>query len=396
MKKQFYLFAFSIFLFSCNPVRTILEGGRLKETTFNHKIPFTFEFGIPIVSVEIDGKHYNFLFDTGAPTVISPELQAILKLKSETIGKTSDSQGNSNQQAFVKVPSIKIGGLNFEDIGATVIDMKKIFEFKCMKFDGIIGANQMEKAVWQIDYVNKTITASNDISNFDIPKHAEILNFIPRKGQRTPRVNIKIGNKASSVTFDTGATTDFSLPYEIYKTEISSFKGTVATGSSSSGIYGASKSSITTYKKVPSLDIDNIKIEDQIVTFNEGTTAIIGNSFFKRYRVILNWNENKIYMIKEVEHQNATLETYGIGLRYINNKPTVAKIFKDTDAEKIGLLINDQIIAVDEKDTSNLTAAEACTYTFNNILTGKDSRNVTVLRDGKKIVFNLKKTVVLR
>lgn len=395
MKKQLYLFCLSLFLFSCNPVRKILEGGKLKETSFVEKIPFTFHFGLPIVIVEIEGKTYNFLFDTGAPTVISPELQALLKLEPKTVGKTSDSQSNSSQQAFVKIPSMKIGNLNFENIGATVIDMKKVFEFKCMNLDGIIGANQMEKAIWQIDYRNNIITASNNISNFNIPKHTEILKFAPRKGQKTPKVMVKIGNKAMKTTFDTGATTDFNFPFETYKSEIEFLTGTEAIGSSSSGIYGTNKGAITTYKKIPKFTIDNIQIANQIVTFNEGSSAIIGNAFFKNYRLILVWKENKIYMIKELEIKNATLETFGIGLRYINNQPTIAKIFKGTDADKSGLQIGDKIIAIDDRDVSNLTETEACNYTFNNILSGKETRNITVLREGNKRVFNLKKAIVL-
>ncbi len=395
MKKRFLLFALALYLFSCNPVRKTLEGGSIKQTSFTEKIPFTFDSGLPIIKVEINGKHYNFLFDTGAPTVISPELQQLLQLKPKAVGKTSDSQGNTNQQAFVKIPLLKIGSLQFENIGASVIDMKKVFEFKCMDFDGIIGANQMEKAIWQIDYRNLVITASNTISNFDIPKQAEILNFIPKAGQMTPRVAVKIGNQIASTTFDTGAATDFSLPYQIYKSEVASINGVEAIGSSSSGIFGASKNATTTYKKVPSLAIGNIEIKNQIVAFNEGTTAIIGNSFLKNYRLVLSWKENKIYLIKELENQNEKLETYGIGLRYVNLKPTIVKIFKGTEAEKAGLLINDQIIAVDDKSTSNLTQAEACNYTFNNILNGKETRSITILRNGEKLVFNLKKTVLL-
>lgn len=395
MKKQLYSLCLCLFLFSCNPVRKILKGGKLRETSFVEKIPFTFDFGLPIIKVEIEGKSYNFLFDTGAPTVISPELQALLKLEPKTVGKTSDSQGNSSQQEFVKIPSMKTGNLNFENIGATVVDMNKVFEFKCMNLDGIIGANQMEKAIWQIDYRNNIITASNSISNFNIPEHSELLKFTPKKGQKTPKVMVKIGNKAINTTFDTGATTYFTFPFEYYKSEIEFLTGTEAVGSSSSGIYGTNKGAITTYKKIPKFTINNIQIANQIATFNEGSSAIIGNSFFKNYRLILDWKENQIYMIKEVEIKNATLETFGIGLRYIDNQPTIAKIFKGTDADKSGLQLGDKIIAIDDLDVSKLTETEACNYTFNNILSGKESRNITVLRAGNKLVFNLKKAIIL-
>jgi len=395
MKKQFHLLAIILLLFSCSPVNKVLNGGSLKETSFTEKIPFSFDFGVPIIKVNINGKDYNFLFDTGAPTVISPDLAAELNLKSAAKAKTTDSQGNSNQQNFVKVPNIKIGNLNFEDIGAVVIDMKKIFEFKCMNFDGIIGANQMQKAIWEIDYQTKMITIGNELATFNIPTTAEVLNFTPKQAQKTPMVAVKIGDKTANVTFDTGATTDLNLPFHIYKNEIATFKGIEAIGNSSSGIYGASKSSTTTYKKIPSFTIGNMPLKDQIVTFSEGSTAIIGNTLFKNYRLILNWNENKIYMVKIADSKNTKYESFGIGLRYINNKPTIAKIFKNTAAEKSGVLVNDQIIALDGKNTSNFTEAEACFNSFNSILTGKSVISITVLREGKKLDFQLKKQTIL-
>lgn len=395
MKKYIYYLTLSLLLISCSPIPKILNNGTIKETSFIEKIPFTFDYGVPIINVTINGKNYNFLFDTGAPTVISPDLAAELNLKSAAKAKTTDSQDNSNQQNFVKVPNIKIGNLNFENIGAVVIDMKKVFEFKCMNFDGIIGANQMQKAIWEIDYKTKIITISNELATFNIPSTAEILNFTPKQAQKTPMVAVKIGDKTANVTFDTGATTDFNLPFHIYKNEIAIFKGIEAIGNSSSGIYGASKSSTTTYKKIPSFTISDIPLKDQIVTFSEGSSSIVGNTLFKNYRLILNWNENKIYMIKIADSKNTKYESFGIGLRYINNKPTIAKIFKNTAAEKSGILINDQIIALDGKNTSNFTEAEACFNTFNSILTGKNIISITVLRESEKLDFQLKKETIL-
>jgi hypothetical protein len=395
MKKHLYLFGLLLFIFSCSPINKILEGGNLKETSFTERIPFNFEFGVPIIKVNIEGKNYNFLFDTGAPTVISPNLATELNLKTAAKAKTTDSQGNSNPQNFVSIPNIKIGNLNFENIGAVVIDMKQVFEFKCMNFDGIIGANQMEKAIWEIDYKTKMLTVSNDLSAFNIPSTAEVLNFKAKQAQKTPIVEVKIGNKIANVTFDTGATTDFNLPFETYQSEISTFKGVEAMGNSSSGIYGTSKSSTTTYKKIPYFTISDMPLKDQIVTFSEGPSSIIGNTLFKNYRLILNWKEHKIYMIKVNDSKNTKYESFGIGLRYINNKPTVAKIFKNTAAEKSGLLINDQIIALDGKNTSNFTEAEACFNSFNSLLTGKNTISITILREGQQLDFQLKKETIL-
>lgn len=395
MKNYIYLLTLSLLLFACSTTKKVLNSGNIKETSFTEKIPFTFNYGVPIINVSINGKTYNFLFDTGAATVISPELMTALNLKAATKDKTFDSQGNANEQDFVIIPSMKIGNLNFENIGAVVIDMKKVFEFKCMNFDGIIGANQMAKAIWQIDYKNKMLTATSNLSNLNISPNAQIIDFKPKGNQKTPTVAVKIGNKASYVTFDTGATTDFNFAINNYKTELTNFKEVQTLGNTSSGIYGGSKNSTTSYIKIPSFTIGSILLKNQIPTFTENASNLIGNAFFKNYKIIIDWNSNKIHMINEVELSDAKLNNFGIGFKYINNKPIIAKIFKNSDAEKSGILLNDQVIGIDGKDTINFTEEEACNYAFNNILKGKTETLITILRDGKKLDFKLKRTALI-
>ncbi|WP_316786891.1 aspartyl protease family protein [Pedobacter frigiditerrae] len=395
MKKYIYLLTFSLFFFSCGSTKRVLESGNIKETSFTEKIPFTFNYGVPIINVSINGKTYNFLFDTGAATVISPELMTVLNLKAATKDKTFDSQGNAKEQDFVVIPSMKIGNLNFENIGAVVIDVKNIFEFKCMNYDGIIGANQMAKAIWQIDYKNKMLTATNSLSNLNISTNTQALDFKSKGYQKTPIVAVKIGNKTSYVTFDTGATTDFNFAINNYKTELTNFKEVQTIGNTGTGIYGGSKNSATSYFKIPSFNIGSILLKNQIPAFTESASNLIGNTFFKNYKIIIDWNTNKIYMANEVELTDAKLENFGIGFRYINNKPIIAKIFKNSEAEKIGIKLNDQVIAIDGKDSNNFTEEEACNYAFNNILKGKTETLITILRDGKKLDFKLKRAALI-
>lgn len=396
MKRSLFPFALIIFLSACNPTQKILHGGNLLQTSFTEKIPFTFEYGIPFITVSINGKPYNFMFDTGAATIISPEIAKTFDLKSSFDQKVIDSQGASNKQQFIKIPSIKIGKLSFENIGAAVIESSDVFEFKCMKFDGIIGANLMAKAIWQIDYQNKILTATNNLANLEIPTTSNIIPFIPVNTQKTPSVAIKIGNKTKHVTFDTGSNGDFNLGVKSYQSEISTFESAESIGITSIGIYGSGKSSFIKYVKVPVLEIGDIMLTNQIIDFSEQSSNTLGNLFFKNYKVILNWKENRIYMIKEKDYNVEKLQTFGLSLKYINNKPRVIEIYQKSEAEKLGVLINDELLTLNGKDLSQLNDEQACFYAFNSILnTNENSINLTLLRAGEKINLTLKKTTLL-
>jgi len=163
MKKTFFLSILIPILISCSPVKKVLNVGRLKQSEFNEKIAFNFETGVPIIEVSIAGKSYHFLLDTGAPTAISPTLAQTLNLSPATSSKSSDSQGYKKKETVVVIPEIKIGKLVFENTGALVIDMRSVFQMKCLNVDGIIGANQMANAIWQLDYANKLISISDNM-----------------------------------------------------------------------------------------------------------------------------------------------------------------------------------------------------------------------------------------
>ena len=395
MKQKIYFLALIAFLCSCSPAKQIFQGGRLSETNFITKIPFNFDYDIPIITVEIEGKSYRFLFDTGAPTVLSPEIAALLKLKVHTDGTASDSQGNSSARQFVVIPNMKIGNLNFENTGALVIDLKASFDFRCVNLDGLIGSNQMAKAIWEIDYQQKIITASNQLSNFDTNVASEVIAFVPKKDQLTPLVPIKIGGKTAYATFDSGSSGGFNLAVDHFNDEIADFKKVDAVGSSATGVYGSNKATLSSYVKVPTFNIGPVVLENQILEFQTNSSNTVGNSFIKNYKVVLNWAENKIYMLQQTPFKKTKLTQFGAIIKFASSKPTIAKIYKNSDAEKLGLLVNDEVIAINGKDTANFSDSQGCYYLLNYILDGMDTAVITVLRGGKKVDFSLKKTLWL-
>ena len=100
-------------------------------------------------------------------------------------------------------------------------------------------------------------------------------------------------------------------------------------------------------------------------------------------------------MIKEVELKSSKVESFGIAIRYVNQKAIIANLNKSTTAAKSGLLLGDEIISIDKLDFSNLSAADACFYSFNNPLDEKNNAKITVIRVGKKLSFDLKKEIIL-
>jgi len=395
MKKFLFITILIPIIISCSPVKKVLNAGRLKQTEFIEKIPFNFDTGVPIVEVNIAGKTYHFLLDTGAPTAISPALAQTLNLNAATNSRSSDSQGYQKKEIVVVIPEIKIGKLLFENTGALIVDTKKVFQMKCLNVDGIIGANQMAKAIWQLDYANKVASITNNMTNLDTAAGTKTIGFSPVKIQKTPLIQVRIGSKTSMVTFDTGSNGSLDLSLLKYADLIKNFKQVNSTGIGGIGIYGAAKPSTTIYAKIPDVSIGTFGLKNQIIMFADGKSSNIGNDFLQHYKVIINWQTNKIYLTGENHYNLSKLNRFGIAITYSENKAFVSSIFNNTDAAISGIQVNDEIVQIDSHIIANFSEKDACNFTFNHILKGKDSANVTISRAGKKIAYKLKRSILL-
>lgn len=368
----------SLFTVSCHSAtKKLFSEGKILQTDFDINIPFSFEQNLPFVIIKINDKSYKFLLDTGAPTVISEELFADLKLKPRFENILRDSQGNSQKEKFVSIPEMQLYDLTFLHIGAVVTDLKKTQEIRCLEIDGILGANQMAKAIWEIDYKNQIIRISDNFENFDLRNLAYTLNFTPKKVQKTPLIKSKINHTECYLTYDTGANNFLELPLEYVKDSIGNYDKASFFGISSAGIYGNSEPSPSYLVKIPEFYLDTTVWRDQYITFNS-TVSTIGNRFLKNYNTILNWKTRKIYLkaIHDVE-STPILDSWGFLPRIMDNNFVVVEILLSDSSE---IQLEDIIISIDETDLSIIQNEDICDFILYPILKDKTTADFTFLR----------------
>ena len=149
-------------LFGCSfSKKGVMDIGEVKNQHFTEKVSFEEQLNLIILPVELNGKTYRFLFDTGAPNVISPELQQQWQFKKIAKNSIRDSQGKSKKVQYVKLDELRIGGVDFLNTAACVIDFKANPVLGCLELDGIIGSNLMQFCTWRVDYSNNELTITN-------------------------------------------------------------------------------------------------------------------------------------------------------------------------------------------------------------------------------------------
>ncbi len=374
-----------------------MDTGQTSEIEYFEEIPFAFNTGLPIIDVEIQGKKYKFLFDTGAPNVISKEVAEEIQHKVRKRIKVKDSTGKSRYQTTVSIDEISIGKINYLNTSALIVDLNAAFEMRCFKFDGIIGANLMAMSVWEIDYERELISFTNKRSNFQIPEDALTLPFYPKKGQKTPKIAVNVdGTKVSNITFDTGAVGKLNLRQENFKDDIDSFKKVELVGSSSAGIYGRSENTNDFYVAFDTLHVGEVLMTDQIIKIESSGSQILGNKFLKRFRVILDWRINKITLIERESYEPKPLKVLGFYPTYKDGKLFVGSIYPSSAVAQSGLQLGDQILGINGKNYKELSEEDACQFIVDKPLKDIETLELQIKRDENLLDFKVRKEIILK
>lgn len=314
---------------------------------FNEKINTEVKLGLHIVPVTINNKTYRFLFDTGAPTSISKELQKQLQYKVVDKGRMTDSDKNQFKVSYVRVDSLDVGEVTFTKVKAFVGDFTANPTLACLKLDGIIGSNMMRICNWEIDYQAETIRLSN--KPFLMNETDGLAVNFRTDDQYKLLVDLKMGRaKVSNLKIDYGNNSSISVPLKVFKVladEKILSKSFKEEGFSQSGIVGKPLPMTRYHGYLDSLQIGNLLSQDLVI--KTGKSGLIGHDFLSRYIVAINWNEKKLRFKAHDSWEDSRL-TFGYSIG-VNSKgeTKIFGVIEDSEAEMKNLKTGMRVLRID-------------------------------------------------
>jgi len=387
-----YFLAAIILIGSLSCSRNIMDTlhrGNLPDMQFTASTLVDTKTGILIVPVMIKGKEYHFIFDTGAPTSISKEIQAALNFNVINKKHIVDSEGNKKKVEYVSVDTLYIANIPFLNQSAFVGDFSSNPVINCMQVDGIIGSNTMRFCNWEIDALQEKIT----LFNTPFKKENEDLISIPFRHDRQfdMIVDLKVGHlKAKNIKIDYGSNGSLSMPPSAFQAikEAGIIDETfTVTGQSQTGFLG--EVSDTEYQIAY---IDTVGLGDCIFTdvkIKSVGKGLLGNQLLSEYIVTIDW-ENKILYFEDnlpYTRSNATFG-FGLGLNKEENYIYVQSVIKESNAYAMGIRPMMRVAQIDSLDFNE--GDSYCDYVNYTTLI-PDSTRVTM--DDQK-TFLLKKEVL--
>ncbi len=339
-----------------------------------------------LVPVEINGKTYTFLFDTGAVTILSAELVKSLGLSPVTSNKFVDSAGNVSEENFYTVPEIKFGSVKFQNVGVGSFELAKFSQLLCRPLDGILGSNMMRVCNWEIDYDKVSIRLASD--KISLPN----ANSVPftQNFSGTPRVKIDTNGINFLADLDTGNNGSLDIPNDYFEKSRLAKSKKIA-HSKGKGFYSLMSNALQEERAAmaDSVYIGKVLLKRRL-RISPSPMVLIGNDFFSPLgKLVINYKKSELLLPQKVDEPK---KEYSFGFTPLREegKTFVGVIWKGSAAEKAGFELGDEVVSLNGTSVGGLSDLDWCAFRQKLI------ENLTVAvvirkSDGKTISVNLEK-----
>lgn len=314
---------------------------------FYSEIPFEYRNDLIIIKVKIGTAVYDYVFDTGGYNDITDDIQNknnFRVISTETVGSANKLKAKVN---IVQVDSLAIGDLQITNLAALQMNFSNSPSM-CGINGALIGASIIKNFCWQIDFLGKKLVVTDDLSELSLPANA-VKVPVSFNNRLMPFIEAELNGKKEKLMFDMGSSTLLSLTGSTAKKYVN--------GKNSIGLYGGVAEGGNGIVKTPvrvfqanSFNIGNgISYTNKPVVFTDlSNENLIGNPIIRDFIVTLNFKDNELYLAP-AEHQkglNGWL-SFGLKIEYTNNTASITSIYEGLAAEKAGLKIGDEVMAID-------------------------------------------------
>ena len=308
-----------------------------------------------------------FMFDTGAGTLISREIQEAnpSELVVENIGLAGGG-------GILITPTRRYPSLTVAD-AVTVTDVlaSDPWEggdaFACITPNGLLGASSMQQAVWQVDYGTKEISVAASVDELEHIDGAIALPFTIQEGNKmspTPHVILPVGDGEIEFIVDTGG----GIPMAIEPAALASVGVEIPAdaptfGTLTGGAAGAFEGTAQ-FMRLPVMFGDTELSVPVTVAAGMGAGAggNIGHMFLKNFVATFDFPNRMLYLEPLFEGTKVpdVDEPPAAGFALQDGQVLVTSVPKGGPADEQGAKVGDVITQVDGQSVEGITADEYC------------------------------------
>ncbi len=370
-----------------------LNKGKTKTQDYYTEITFEYVKSKIIIPVEIEGKTYRFILDTGAPNIISKELSYLLKNDSLTTIPITDINQKKKQLKVVSIPEIILGDIVFENSAALVFDLKQDKIIDCFGIDGFIGSNMLRNSILQIQLNNKRLIITDQKNKLQLNrKNSTKLKLLGIQSSPFVWINLFGNGKAKEqVLIDTGMIGFYDMSKKNFKTfndkNIIQFIDS-SNGGHTGGIFGFVDKTLHYRSLIPEIKLSNSSFLNFVTTTSNDKFSKIGTDILEYGEITIDYKNKRLYFDSFKKETDLKEKVLGFVPTFIDNKIVVGFVW---DKELKDLIdFGDEIIEI---NNTKIQESDFCDLVLvKNIFKNDEKFNILIKRkNGDMIELNLEK-----
>jgi predicted aspartyl protease len=358
-------------------------------TDFYQEISFTDRGGYFIIPVTIGSQTYDYIFDTGGYNTVTTDIMT--KNMLPELMKVSVGSSNQIKSEIVlsKIPRLKVGDVQFTDVGVFNFDFNEAPVIKCYTNGGLLGKGVIKQAVWQIDYHNKIIRLADNLEKMPNLKNSVKLK-VELDRVLNPFIQVEIDGRNQKFMLDFGYGGFISLTEKTANEY--QFANSIETyGEGTIGANGVNKESMYV-SRLKTVKIAGQSVANQVAFYSKSNNYnLIGSELARYFIVTLNFKEKELILTPFSETPIDQFNSFGVDMNMNGKDIYISRLYKGLSGDVKGIKLNDILVSVDKLsvDTANLCDSF---FKIRDMLYQADSLNMKVKRDNEEMEFKLKKS----
>lgn len=358
-------------------------------TDFYQEISFTDRGGYFIIPVTIGLQTYDYIFDTGGYNTVTTDIMT--KNMLPELMKVSVGSSNQIKSEIIlsKIPRLKVGDVQFTDVGVFNFDFNEAPVIKCYTNGGLLGKGVIKQAVWQIDYHNKIIRLADNLEKMPNLKNSVKLK-VELDRVLNPFIQVEIDGCNQKFMLDFGYGGFISLTEKTANEY--QFANSIETyGEGTIGANGVNKESMY-ISRLKTVKIAGQSLANQVAFYSKSNNYnLIGSELARYFIVTLNFKEKELILTPFSETPIDQFNSFGVDMNMNGKDIYISRLYKGLSGDANGIKLNDNLVSVDKLsvDTANLCDSF---FKIRDMLYQADSLNMKVKRGNEKMEFKLKKS----
>jgi hypothetical protein len=315
-------------------------------------VPFELINNHMYVEVKLNGKSYDFLFDTGGRNVVTPTTARALGLTTQGALQGGGVGEKSEDVGLTKVAHMTIGAAHLDDQTFVVIALESLGAVEGRPVTGIFGYEVFKRFIVRTDYEKQQITLS-DPGSFKYSGSGTRVPFTFIDTQ--PVVDGEIDGLKGTFTLDTGsrASLDLSSPFVVRNDLVKRWSANFH-GVSGWGAGGAARAS---FARAKMFLLGGVPIPGPVVGLSEQRKGAesdiyvagnVGAGILKRFNIVWDYPHLQIFFERNANYaQPDVFDRAGLWANLGDHGFTVVDVISGGPADRAGLKAGDDIVSVD-------------------------------------------------